>query len=172
MLCPAAAFADGIGISPNKIDFGVINGEMERQESEFIIYNPNDFDISYSIKSHDSNIMFEPIEDVINANKNKAVKIILFPEKKGNFSSIAIIRIKSENSIIPAVGLRVNYVAKGNETYDDEDDEDFGAGAAVETKKPNIEKEEPVLSYLGLASIIMSIIGVAVFVILFLRHEK
>jgi len=151
------AYADGIGISPNKIDFGLL--EKGRYSAETTIYNPNDFDIKFNIEKYDKNTGFLPESGIIPANGQQKIKVIANAVKDGDYSSVAVIKISSQNSIIPAVGLQTDY------SVEDDDETDVSEITEPAETRYAEEKQSDQTAYVLAALIIASLIGILLFIL-------
>ena len=156
-ILPPLAYAEGIGISPNKINFGLL--EKGRYSAETTIYNPNDFDISFNAEKYDKNTEFLPENGIIPANGQQKIKVFVNAAKNGNYSSVAVIKISSQNSIIPAVGLQIDYMVEDDEeTYVSE------ITQPAETRYAE-EKQSDQTVYVLAALVIASLIGILLFIL-------
>lgn len=124
-----SVFATSIAISPALIEIN-----SQQTNNSFILMNSNSKDVNFSIKSTSNGIILEETTGLLKANSNKKVN---FQTQNMKQNSYLIISFESENSIQPALTLKL----KKNETAEQAIIPENHEAEIPETNKPNpIEK--------------------------------
>ncbi len=93
--------AQGIGVSPNKLEIETFKGEtIERQ---ITVFNPSDEKLDFAIKANDL-FSFFPQESSINPHENQRVVVKIKSNKAGNFDEEINVMLKPKNN----KGLAIN----------------------------------------------------------------
>lgn len=145
-----SVFATSIAISPPSIEIN-----EEQTNNSFILMNPNNQDINFSIKSTSADILLEEISGIIKANSNKRIN---FQTSSLKQDSYIIISFESSNSIAPALTLKL--IKKYQEETQQEQVQ-IKQETAIQENKPQTPKENYNFIYISIA------IGVLLLILLF-----
>lgn len=100
ILMSSSTLASSIAVSPN-----IIKLSSEKQDSSFILLNPNKQETNYKITTSNNNIQIQDSTGILPANSNKE---ILFTSDQITKEEYIIAEFNSGNTIIPSITIKLS----------------------------------------------------------------